>query len=62
MFQFGVCVTMDQHVFFSHGIIQDKTSGQQWLGHFKLLTKKSNAIRGVILNKINFYFKTKDFI
>lgn len=53
---------MDQHVFFSHGIIQDKTLGQEWLGHFKLLTKKSNAIRGVILNKINFYFKTKDFI
>lgn len=29
---------------------------------FKFSTKKSNAARGVILNKINFYFKIKGFI
>lgn len=48
---------MAQHVFFSHGIMQDQTLGQQWLATFKLLTKKSNVIRGAILNKINFYLK-----
>lgn len=28
---------------------------------FQFLTKKRNVIKGVTLNKINFYFKIKDF-
>lgn len=53
-FQFGVfCVMMDQH--------KRPWVSNAWAS-FKLLTKRSNAIRGFILNKINFYFKIKEFI